>query len=86
VGDDRAHHGGRHRRAGYRRAAAAGSPHRIQGQGGSIQHSWWHIADGGRIVRRVIHEAGTFGIDVYLIARRELPPAKALDLSAAKQS
>ena len=53
---------------------------------GSIQHSWWHIADGGRIVRRVIHEAGTFGIDVHLIARRELPPAEALDLSAAKQS
>jgi hypothetical protein len=49
-------------------------------------HSWWHIADGGRIVRRVIHEAGTFGIDVHLIARRELPPAEALDLSAAKQS
>ena len=51
---------------------------------GSIQRSWWHIADGGRIVQRVIHEAGTFGIDVHLIARRELPPAEALDSSAAK--
>ncbi len=52
---------------------------------GSIQHSWWHIADGGPIVRRVIHEAGTFGIDVHLIARHDLPPAEALDRSAAKQ-
>ncbi len=53
---------------------------------GSIQHSWWHIADAGPIVRRIIHEADMFGIDVHLIARRELPPAKALDSSAAKES
>ena len=53
---------------------------------GSIQSSWWHIADGGPIVRRVIHEAGAFGIDVLIIARRETPPAEALDSSAAKQS
>ena len=52
---------------------------------GSVQHSWWHIADGGPIVRRVIHEAGAFGIDVHLIARHEPPPAEALDSSAAKQ-
>jgi two-component system sensor histidine kinase KdpD len=25
---------------------------------GSIQRSWWHIAEGGPIVRRIIHEAG----------------------------
>jgi two-component system sensor histidine kinase KdpD len=53
---------------------------------GSVQHSWWHIADGWQIVPRLIHEAGTFGIDVHLIARRELPPAEALDASASKQS
>ena len=41
---------------------------------GSIQHSWWHITDGGPILRRVIHEADAFGIDVHLIARREPPP------------
>ena len=52
---------------------------------GSIQHSWWHIADGGPILRRVIHEAGASGIDVHLIARREPPPAEALDSSAAKE-
>jgi two-component system, OmpR family, sensor histidine kinase KdpD len=43
---------------------------------GSMQHSWWHLVDGGPILRRVIHEAGAFGIDVHLIARRELPPAE----------
>ena len=53
---------------------------------GSIQHSWWHFADGGQVVRRVIHEAGASGIDVHIIARRELPPAEALDASAAKES
>ena len=53
---------------------------------GSIQHSWWHVAGGGPILRRVIHEAGAFGIDIHLIARRELPPAEALESSAAKQS
>ncbi len=53
---------------------------------GSIQHSWWHIAGGGPIVRRIIHEAGACGIDVHLIARHELPPAEAFEPSAAKQS
>ena len=53
---------------------------------GSIQRSWWHIADGGPIVRRVIHEADAIGIDVHLIARRELPYAEALKPSAAKES
>ena len=52
---------------------------------GSIQHSWWHIPGGGRIVRRVIHEAGASGIDVHLIARRGLPP-EALKPSAASES
>jgi len=53
---------------------------------GSIQHSWWHIPGGGSIVRRVIHEAGAFGIDVHLIARREPPPAEALEPTAANES
>jgi two-component system sensor histidine kinase KdpD len=53
---------------------------------GSHQRSWWHIADGGPIVRRVIHEAEAFGIDVHLIARREQPPAQALKQGAATES
>jgi two-component system sensor histidine kinase KdpD len=53
---------------------------------GSVQRSWWHIADGGPILRRVIHEADAIGIDVHLIARRELPHAEALKSSAAKES
>ena len=53
---------------------------------GSIQRSWWHITDGGAIVRHVIHEAGAFGIDVLIIARREMPPAEAHESSAAKES
>jgi two-component system, OmpR family, sensor histidine kinase KdpD len=52
---------------------------------GSIQ-SRWHIADGGPILRRVIHEAGAAGIDVHIIAHRELPPDAALDSTAAKES
>ena len=44
---------------------------------GSIQRNWWRIADGGPILRRVIHEADAFGIDVHLIARRDPPYAKA---------
>jgi two-component system sensor histidine kinase KdpD len=43
---------------------------------GSIQHNWWHIVDGGPIMRRVIHEADAAGIDVHLIARREPPQAQ----------
>jgi two-component system sensor histidine kinase KdpD len=53
---------------------------------GSIQSSWWHIVGGGPILRRVIHEAGAFGIDVHVIAHRELPPAAASESSAAKES
>jgi two-component system, OmpR family, sensor histidine kinase KdpD len=44
---------------------------------GSVQHSWWHIPGGKPIVRRVIEEAGAFGIDVHLIGRREPPGAEA---------
>ena len=48
---------------------------------GSIQRNWWHIADGGPIMRRVIHEADAFGIDVHLIAHRDPPHAKAPESS-----
>ena len=53
---------------------------------GSILRNWWHITDGGPILRRVIHEAGESGIDVLVISRRGTPPAEALDSSAAKES
>jgi len=52
---------------------------------GPIHRSWPHIAVGGRIVRRVFEEAGASGIDVLIIARRELPAAEALDSGAANQ-
>jgi two-component system, OmpR family, sensor histidine kinase KdpD len=53
---------------------------------GPVHRSWPHIAVGGRIVRRVFEEAGASGIDVLIIARREMPPADGLDPSAAKES
>ena len=53
---------------------------------GPIHRSWPHIAVGGRIVRRVFEEAGASGIDVLIIARRELPPAEGPDPSAANES
>jgi two-component system, OmpR family, sensor histidine kinase KdpD len=53
---------------------------------GSIQRGWWHFADGGPILRRVIHEAGASGIDVHIIAHQEPPPAEASESSAAKES
>jgi two-component system sensor histidine kinase KdpD len=54
---------------------------------GSSQRSRWkELAGGGSIVRQVIREAGEAGIDVHVIARRELPamdeePAEALQQS-----
>jgi hypothetical protein len=50
-----------------------------------IHRSWPHVAVGGRIVRRVFEEAGSCGIDVLVIARRELPAAEALDPSAGNE-
>lgn len=45
---------------------------------GSSQRSrWQEITGGGSIVRRVIREAGPVGIDVHVIARRELIAAEA---------
>ena len=52
---------------------------------GRIHRSWWHVAVGGPIVRRVIEEAGALGIDV-LISARELPPAEALDPGSPTES
>jgi two-component system, OmpR family, sensor histidine kinase KdpD len=53
---------------------------------GASQRSWWqHLTGGGSNVQRVIREAGAFGIDVHVIARREPPPAKTLGAGAEKQ-
>ena len=42
---------------------------------GSSQRSrWQELTGGGPIVRRIIRRAGDLGIDVHVIARRELPP------------
>jgi K+-sensing histidine kinase KdpD len=41
---------------------------------GSSQRSRWRqLTGGGSNVQRVIRAAGAFGIDVHVIARRELP-------------
>lgn len=44
--------------------------------GSSRRSRWQELAGGGSIVRRVIREAGAVGIDVHVIARRELPAAE----------
>ena len=52
---------------------------------GSSQRSrWQQLTGGGSNVRRVIREAGAFGIDVHVIARREPPPAEVFEASAAE--
>jgi len=44
---------------------------------GSSQRSrWQELTGGGSNVRRIIREAGRFGIDVHVIARRELATAE----------
>jgi two-component system sensor histidine kinase KdpD len=53
---------------------------------GSMQRNWWHITDGGPILRTVIHEAGASGIDVLIVGRHKTSPAEALDSSAARES
>ena len=52
---------------------------------GSMQRSWWHVTDGGPVLRSVIHEAGASGIDVLIVGRREAPAAEALDSGAAEE-
>jgi two-component system sensor histidine kinase KdpD len=44
--------------------------------GSSKRSRWQELTGGGSIVRRVLREAGAAGIDVHVIARRELPPAE----------
>jgi len=47
--------------------------------GSSRRNRWQQLTGGGSNVQRVIREAGAFGIDVHVIARRELPAAEAPD-------
>ena len=47
--------------------------------GSSRRNRWQQLTGGGSNVQRVIREAGAFGIDVHVIARRELPAAEAWD-------
>jgi len=53
---------------------------------GPVHRSWPHIAVGGRIVGRIFEEAGACGIDVLVMARRDLPPAQGLGPGAARKS
>jgi two-component system sensor histidine kinase KdpD len=53
---------------------------------GSMQRNWWHLANGGPILRNVIHEAGASGIDVLIVGRQETPPAEAPDSRPAEES
>jgi two-component system sensor histidine kinase KdpD len=47
---------------------------------GSSQRSrWQQLTGGGSNVRRIIREAGAFGIDVHVIARRKPPPAETFE-------
>ena len=51
---------------------------------GSSQRSrWQELIAGGSIVRRIIQEAGAVGIDVHVIARRELPGGETHDANPA---
>jgi len=52
---------------------------------GSMQRGWWHLTDGGPVLRRVIHDAGACGIDVLIVAHHETTSADALDSGAAKE-
>lgn len=54
---------------------------------GSSRRTWWeHLIGHGSNVRRVLNEAGAVGIDVHVIARRELPPAAAIKTGPPGQS
>jgi two-component system sensor histidine kinase KdpD len=54
---------------------------------GSSQRSrWQEVMGGGSIVRRIIREAGAVGIDVHVIARREIPAAEAHEPSPGEES
>jgi two-component system sensor histidine kinase KdpD len=52
---------------------------------GSSQRSRWHeLMGGGSIVRRILKEAGAVGIDVHVIARRQMPPGEAAGAPAGE--
>ncbi len=53
---------------------------------GSMQRGWWHVTDGGPVLRSVIHEAGASGIDVLIVGRQERPPTDALDSRPVEES
>jgi len=53
--------------------------------GSSKRSRWQELTGGGSIVRRVIGEAGAVGIDVHVIARRELPPGEATEPDSAPE-
>ena len=44
--------------------------------GSSKRSRWQELTGGGSIVRRLIREAGSVGIDVHVIARRDLPTSE----------
>ena len=44
--------------------------------GSSHRSRWQQLAGGGSHVVKIIREAGAVGIDVHVIARRDVPPAK----------
>jgi K+-sensing histidine kinase KdpD len=52
--------------------------------GASQRSGWQHLTGGGSNVLRVIREAGAFGIDVHVIARRGPPLAEPPGASAEK--
>jgi len=66
---------------GHRQLRAPASDHSDRDRS-SRRSRWQQLTGGGSNVRRVIREAGAFGIDVHVIARRELPAADALEASA----
>lgn len=47
---------------------------------------WQQLSSGGSNVMRIIREAGAFGIDVHVIARRELPAAAPSEATAASET
>jgi two-component system sensor histidine kinase KdpD len=49
--------------------------------GSSKRSRWQELTGGGSIARRVLREAGSVGIDVHVIARRELPKAESEPLA-----
>ena len=54
---------------------------------GSSQRSrWQELRSGGSIVRRIIQEAGAIGIDVHVIARRQMPPGETTEDSSGGQT